>query len=144
MRFFKKSLLFFLGGGGYVGLELLWRGRSHGSMFLAGGSCFLLLGRLSRKKLPLPVKGAAGAGIITGVELLTGLLCNRDHRVWDYRQPPFNYRGQICLLYTLLWVPVSLGGMALYRVIEGSGRKILRRYPCCEPDSLPGEEKECS
>ena len=144
MQFLKKSLLFFIGGSGYVGLELLWRRRSHGSMFLAGGSCFLLLGRLSRKKLPLPVKSAAGAGVITGVELLTGLLFNRDYSVWDYRQLPFNYQGQICLPYTLLWAPLSLGAMALYRVIEGCGKRIPRRRLCCGPDILPGAGKEYS
>lgn len=115
MAFWKKVVLFVMGGGSYVGLELLWRGRSHGSMFLAGGSCFLLLGALSRKKLSLPVKSAAGTGIITAVELLTGLVFNRDHSVWDYRNMPLHFRGQICLPYMLLWAPLSLGAMALYR-----------------------------
>ena len=115
MTFWKKVVLFAVGGGSYVGLEFLWRGRSHGSMFLAGGSCFLLLGALSRKKLSLPVKSAAGTGIITAVELLTGLIFNRDHSVWDYRDMPLHFRGQICLPYMLLWAPLSLGAMALYR-----------------------------
>lgn len=113
--FWKKLVLFALGGSSYVGLELLWRGRSHGSMFLAGGSCFLLLGALSQKKMSLPARGAAGSGIITAVELLTGLVFNRDHSVWDYRNMPLHFRGQICLPYTLLWAPVSLGAMVLYR-----------------------------
>ena len=39
-------MLFLLGGTGYVLMELLYRGRSHYSMFLAGGVCFLLLGKL--------------------------------------------------------------------------------------------------
>ena len=115
MAFWKKLVLFAVGGGSYVGLEFLWRGRSHGSMFLAGGSCFLLLGALSRKKLSLPAKSAAGTGIITAVELLTGLVFNRDHSVWDYRNMPLHFRGQICLPYMLLWAPLSLGAMALYR-----------------------------
>ena len=93
----KKSLLFAAGGAGYVGLELLWRGRSHSSMFLAGGCCFLLLGMLDRaKRLPLLLRGAAGAGIVTAVELVAGLLVNRDYTVWDYRQMPLNFLGQIC------------------------------------------------
>lgn len=89
-------------------------------MFLAGGSCFLLLGSLSKAAghLILPLRAAAGAGVITSVELLTGLVANRDYSVWDYRQIPFNYQGQICLPYTLLWMPVGLGAMALYRVLD--------------------------
>lgn len=117
--FFRKTALFTLGGAGYIGLELLWRGRSHGSMFLAGGSCFLLLGALDKRiKHHLPLRALAGAGTITGIELLTGLLINQDHRVWDYRQLPLNFQGQVCLPYSLLWIPVALGGMALYRLAE--------------------------
>ena len=115
----KKTLLFAAGGTGYVGLEMLWRGRSHGSMFLAGGSCFLLLGRLDRvRRMPLPLRAVAGSGVITAVELLAGLIANRDYRVWDYRDLPLNFLGQICLAYSLLWIPVSLGAIGLYRLLD--------------------------
>lgn len=110
--------IFALGGSAYVGLELLWRGRSHLSMFAAGGLCFLLLGKLRKIKLPWQVKPVAGAALITGVELGTGLLVNRDYRIWDYRSVPLNYRGQICLPFSLLWIPVSLLGMVLYGLTE--------------------------
>lgn len=120
MRFFKGVLFFLLGGAGYVALEYLWRGRSHGSMFLAGGTCFLLLGKLSniRPQLSWPLRGLVGAGIITMVELLAGLLFNRDYRVWDYRHLPANFHGQICLRFFLLWIPLSLGAMGLYHRLE--------------------------
>ena len=116
----KQILLFCTGGAGYVGLEFLWRGWSHFSMFLAGGSCFLLLGQLQKKagKWPMPVRALCGAGIITAVELVTGLIANGDYSVWDYRTLPMNLLGQICLLYSLLWMPVSLAAMAIYRQIE--------------------------
>ena len=93
-----------------MGLELLWRGRSHPSMFLAGGVCFLLLGQLNRvrPRLPLILRALFGALAITQVELLTGLLFNRNYQVWDYRNTPLNFFGQICLPYCLLWIPLSL------------------------------------
>ena len=109
---------FAAGGAAYVGLELLWRGRSHSSMFAAGGTCFLLLGRLGRTRLSLPAKALLGAGAITAVELGVGLVANRDHEVWDYRQMPLNFRGQICLPYSLLWVPVSIMAMGLDSLLE--------------------------
>ena len=120
MSIWKKSVLFTLGGCAYMGLETLWRGWSHGSMFLAGGSSFLLLGVLHRKgdRMPMAIQAFLGAGIITGVELAAGLLANRDYSVWDYRHLPMNYQGQICLPFSLLWVPVSLGAMVLYDVLE--------------------------
>lgn len=120
MKFAKTAALFALGGLGYVGLELLWRGRSHISMFLAGGVCFLLLGKLSKTKprLPFLLQGVLGTVIITSVELFTGLLANRDYSVWDYRGLPFNFYGQVCLPFSLLWIPLSLGAMMLYRGLD--------------------------
>ena len=128
MRILKSVVLFFLGGAGYIGLEFLWRGWSHFSMFLAGGTCFLLLGKLNaaRPRLPLALRGIVGAGVITMIELLAGLIFNRDYAVWDYRQQPMNFHGQICLRFFLLWIPISLGAMELYsflqRRLAGRGR----------------------
>ncbi len=116
MNFRKKALLFAFGGGAYVGLELLWRRRSHGSMFFAGGLCFLLVGKL--RKLPLILRGLVGSLVITAVELLFGLTVNRDHRIWDYRAVPGNFRGQICPLFSVLWIPVSLFAGWLYAKME--------------------------
>ena len=118
MAIFYQALLFLVGGSGYVGMELLWRGRSHISMFLAGGICFLILGTIDRAKLSPWAKCLLGAAVITAVELLIGLLANRDYRVWDYRRMPCNFLGQICLSYSLLWVPVSFGAMLLYRLLN--------------------------
>ena len=120
MRLLRKILLFCVGGAGYVALEFLWRGRSHSSMFLAGGLCFLLLGKLSRvrPRLPLLLRGVIGAGVITTVELLMGLLFNRGYEVWDYRGIPLNFFGQVCLPFSLMWIPLSLGAMGLYRCLD--------------------------
>ena len=116
-------LLFTAGGLGYMGLELLWRRRTHESMFLAGGCCFLLLGRIQRRFSSPPARAFVGSAAITGVELLTGLLINRDHHVWDYRTMPMNLKGQICLPYSLLWMPVGLAGTTLYRLLD---KKMVR------------------
>ena len=126
LKYIRCFLLFLAGGLGYLGLELIWRGWTHYSMFFAGGVCFLLLGALNRTRLPLPVRMLMGAGVITCVELLAGLLVNRDYAVWDYRDAPLNFRGQICLPFTLLWVPVSLGAMGLYAFLN---RKLCALLP---------------
>ena len=120
VKFYKQFLRFCVGGLAYVGVELLWRGYSHISMFFAGGTCFLLLGKLMRMKprLPLLLRGCMGALAITQVELLTGLLVNRQYAVWDYRDAPLNFFGQICLPFSLLWIPLSLVGMWLYDLLD--------------------------
>ena len=129
MKFWKQSVLFYLGGCAYMGLELLWRGRTHGSMFAAGGTCFLLIGHLNhvRPRLPLPLRAVAGAGIVTMVELAAGLISTRSYEVWDYRQPPGNFLGQICPLFTFLWIPVSLLALRLYEVLQQRGDRLSRR-----------------
>lgn len=127
MKLWKNSVLYYTGGLSYLTLELLWRGRSHGSMFLAGGLCFLLIGNL--KKLlpgaPLALRAAAGSVLVTMVELGFGLAVNRDYLVWDYRDQPGNFMGQICPLFSLLWIPVSLAAILLFdRLDRALDRKL--------------------
>ncbi|MBQ7416245.1 MAG: hypothetical protein IJW14_04315 [Oscillospiraceae bacterium] len=129
MKIWKQTLLGYLGGMTYTSLELLWRGRSHSSMFVLGGLCFVLIGKLGRVKppLPVPLRMLAAAGIVTMLELGCGLLVNRGYSVWDYRDVPLNYHGQICLPYSLLWVGVSLAAIWLYdRLEEGVDARLLR------------------
>ena len=118
MKYVKYPILFCTGGGSYVLLEMLWRGWSHGSMFLAGGTCFLLLGQLSNARIRPVWKALLGAGVITGVELAVGLLFNRSYQVWDYRRVPLSFMGQICLPFSLLWIPVGMGDMGFYKILD--------------------------
>ena len=120
MKFLRKAALFCLGGMAYVGLELLWRGRSHYSMFLAGGASLLLIGQLNRTqpRLALPLRALTGAGIITMVELAAGLLFNRDYAVWDYRSLPGNWLGLICPRFFLLWLVLATLVLLIYDPLE--------------------------
>jgi hypothetical protein len=133
MQLWKRSVLFYLGGGAYMTLEFLWRGRSHGSMFLLGGLCFSLLGWLRgrMRSYSAGTRMFAGAAMVTTLELLTGLLVNRNYGVWDYRRLPLNFLGQISLLYSLLWLPVSLMGMLLYTAADKRipGKSVGRSEP---------------
>ena len=117
MRFWRQTVLFYIGGLAYMTLEFIWRGRSHGSMFLLGGLCFCVVGRLG-KRLPPAMAQLAGAVVITALELATGLLVNRSYSVWDYRSVPGNYLGQICPVYTCLWIPVALMAMVIYDALD--------------------------
>ena len=116
MKVWKYAVLFYTGGGAYLTLELLFRGRSAPSMFFAGGICFLLIGHLGavQPRLPILPRAVVGALIVTMVELAAGMLVNRSYAVWDYRHLPMNFMGQICPRFTLLWIPVSLLGIFLY------------------------------
>jgi hypothetical protein len=120
MNFWRKTILFYVAGCIYVCMELLWRGRSHGSMFVAGGLCFLLLGQLNEvePKLPLLLRAVAGALIITMVELGMGLLVNRGYAVWDYRGQPGNLWGQVCPAFMGIWLVLAPVAWTLYEKLK--------------------------
>lgn len=120
MKIWKICMLFYTGGATYLTIELLFRGRSYGSMFLAGGLCFLLIGQMNhvQPKLPLILRGIVGSLIVTMVEFAAGLLVNREYAVWDYRGQPGNLMGQICPLFTAFWIPLSLLAIFLYGLME--------------------------
>ncbi len=117
-RFLQYTLLFFVGGFSYGGIEILFRGHSHISMFIAGGICFILIGLLNESyfvHMSLISQMVISAGIITGVEFVTGLIVNvwLGLNVWDYSSEPYNILGQVCLLYTNLWFLLSLFAILL-------------------------------
>ena len=111
-NFLRYMLLFLLGGFSYCIIEILSRGYSHISMLIAGGICFVLIGNLNRKRKDMSLVGQMflSAFIITGIELVTGLIVNvwLDLEVWDYSDLPYNFMGQICLLYTNVWFILSV------------------------------------
>ena len=104
------------GGACYGIVEILWRGRTHWSMLITGGVCFLtlfkLFGRI--KDFTMAKKCLIGSAVITAYEFVSGMFFNRilKLKVWDYSDRPFNIKGQICPLYSALWgllcVPVNL------------------------------------
>lgn len=114
-RIWENAVILYIGGMLYCGVELLFRGWTHGSMFLLGGLCFSLVGGLDRHmSISLLGQMALGALLVTFLEFWTGILVNRvlGMDVWDYSSAPFNLMGQICLPFTLLWFPLC--GMAVF------------------------------
>ncbi len=114
----KYMILLLIGGGLYVLLELIWRGRSHWTMFLLGGLCFIGIGLINELipwDMPLWQQIIIGAGIVTALEFLTGCIVNLwlGWDVWDYSMLPGNVFGQICPQFFLLWLPVALIAIVL-------------------------------
>lgn len=116
----KNTFLYTVGGGTYVALEFLYRARSHWTMFVLGGGCFLAIGQLGRScsHLSPTVRAVIGSFICTAGELLTGLAFNRNYAIWDYRGLPLNFRGQICLPFSLLWIPLCALGAEIFQRLD--------------------------
>ena len=76
MKWVRPLILFGIGGTLYVLIELIARGRSHWTMFFVGGLAFYLIGCINehkKKEILMRWQMAAGAGIITGLELISGI-----------------------------------------------------------------------
>ena len=119
----KKNIIFFSSGGiGYGIIELIWRGRTHWTMIIAGGICFLLFSLIEEKckKRTLIYKASLCSLCVTAVEFVFGVVFNLmlKMNVWDYSNLPFNVLGQICLLYTLLWGVLSMACLPIANVMN--------------------------
>lgn len=112
-KLYKHTVLALIGGAVYIGIELLWRGYSHWTMFILGGLLFLLIGGINEFftwSMALTSQGIIGAVCVTAAELAAGFVVNLwfSWDVWDYTDMPLNLWGQICLPYALLWLPLSI------------------------------------
>jgi len=68
------------------------------------------------------------AAVCTSIDFATGMIANQDYQLWDYRDLPFNFMGQVCLqnslVYSLaatliVWVVYPLMDKALHRAPRG-------------------------
>ena len=121
-RIKKYALCFILGAIGYGAIETIWRGHTHWSMMIAGGLCFVLfsvVARLMRHRNVL-LKAAVCAIGVTAIEFIFGLIFNLwlKMNVWDYSKMPLNLLGQICPLFSILWVGLAICFLPLADVIN--------------------------
>ncbi len=113
-------LVFTVGAGLYGLIEILWRGYTHWSMLLCGGACFTLMYWVNLAALPLWAKCIICAVCISALEFCTGYLVNIILKwdVWDYSDRALNLLGQICPLYSLFWLLLSVPGLYLSRWLK--------------------------
>ena len=111
----KRCVEFLFGGVGYGLIEILWRGKTHWTMVLTGGACFVLICVLNSamKNKKLVFRAASSAALVTAVEFSVGILVNKilNLSIWNYNTMFGNVMGQICPLYSFLWfllcIPIS-------------------------------------
>ena len=64
--------------------------------------------------------------VCTSIDYLTGMVANRNYELWDYRDMPFNFQGQICLQNSLIYTTAAtLVAWVAYPARE----RWLRRVP---------------
>lgn len=115
-RFGEIIIVFGIGAFSYGGIEILFRGYTHFSMFVLGGLIFLILYKFFNYvgSMHLIPKCILGCTIITTLEFITGVVLNLmlGLNVWNYTEKALNLYGQICPAFSIGWfllcIPVSL------------------------------------
>ena len=113
MILFKHFILFGIGAFLYLFIEILYRGHTHWTMGVLGGSCFVIIGLINEVftwNTPIWLQGIIGSMVITGLEFISGLILNVWLKlgIWNYSQIPFNIMGQICLRFTIGWFFIAM------------------------------------
>lgn len=112
---------FAVGAIGYGLAEVLFRGYTHWSMALAGGTVLVLFTLINQSRnIPLLIRCLLGMIIITSIEFGIGMLVNvtAGWDVWDYSDKPFNIMGQICPQFSAVWFLISIPAFQLSSFIE--------------------------
>lgn len=104
----KHLILGTIFGFTYLGIELLYRQRTHWTMFIVAFLAGNIVGALnSCFDWDMSVVGQAliGSLVITGFEFMSGCIINLGlgWNVWDYSNLCYNLMGQISLVFTNLW-----------------------------------------
>lgn len=118
----KYILIFLVGGFGYGLLEILFRGFTHWSMIITGGSALLILYliNLALPNTPTILKAFIGALSITIIEFSVGIIVNKvfSFGVWDYTGTPGNILGIITPSFSLIWFMISLIMISVFKNIQ--------------------------
>lgn len=109
---FELLLIWMIGGCTYYMIEILYRGRSHDSMFILGGICLVIIGLLNElpctKKWYFETQVIVGDVVVLCLEFITGCIVNigLGLEVWNYADQPGNILGQVCPLFAIIWLPI--------------------------------------
>lgn len=119
----KNLILFLFGFMAYVTIEVLYRGYSFWEMGICGGIAILLLDKINNKiswDIDILIQGVCGSLIITFFEYIIGeLFLNGVLPVmWDYSNVFLNYKGIICLPFSLAWVGLSIVAVVIADAIN--------------------------
>lgn len=125
-KFYKYMLIFAFGAAGYGALEIGFRGRTHWTMLITGGICFVLIYIIAlSRKIRNWQKWLLGGLTITVVEFIVGIIVNigLGWRVWSYADMPFNILGQVCPAFSIAWCGLCIPLMWLCNRVEREIRR---------------------
>ena len=118
----KEYLMCFaVGAVAYGMIEVAFRGYTHWTMILTGGTVLVLLNLISKTEgLNALLMCFLGMIVITSLEFAVGMAVNVGFgwSVWDYSDKPLNLFGQICPQFCLGWFFLSIPAYGVCRYIR--------------------------
>lgn len=109
---FKTAVLFMVGFCLYITIETVFRGYSYILMGICGGIAIVVLDKINDKiswDTDILIQCLCGSLLVTFMELIIGTLSLKGYLplMWDYSSIPLNYRGIICLPFSIVWMLLS-------------------------------------
>lgn len=117
-NFLLYAMIAVIGGFGYCAIEMVYRSRTHYSMFFAGAIILVTFYFIAKNfDLPFWARCIIGMTLITGIEFIFGIVFNiwLKEGVWDYSGAPLNIMGQVCLPFSAIWLAMSA---AVFKILE--------------------------
>ena len=119
----KNVVLCVVGGLSYGIIELIYRQKTYFLMILCGAIAIILLDKINDYiswDMDILLQGCIGSLIITGMEFTIGnlYLMGIVPKMWDYSNVWLNYKGIICLPFSLIWILLSICAILLADTIN--------------------------
>lgn len=119
----KNVVLSVVGGLSYGIIELIYRQKTYFLMILCGAIAIILLDKINDYiswDMDILLQGCIGSLIITGMEFTIGnlYLMGIVPKMWDYSNVWLNYKGIICLPFSLIWILLSICAILLADTIN--------------------------
>lgn len=134
----KYYILFCVGFCTYSVIEVLFRGYTYFTMGVTGAIAFITIDKINNKiswDLDIILQGFIGSIIVTLLELIIGIYCIYKNipPMWDYSSMPLNYKGVICVPFSIIWIFVSILGILVadlinYYILEEEPRPYYKLF----------------
>jgi len=112
-RLSKILFMAYIGFTTYLSIEIIFRGYTFWEMGVLGAIAFLFLDQLNDRiswDMDILLQGCIGSALITGMEFIVGnlTLFGWLPKMWDYSNMWLNYKGIICVPFSLIWIALSI------------------------------------
>lgn len=124
MRRALNHILRWIAGGFLYGFaEILWRGHTDWTMVVLASILCVPLDVANNHipwNFPFVLQSIIGGTVIIIMEFIAGDILNiwLGLHIWDYSDLPFNWMGQICLQFYILWVIIAGFAIILFDYMD--------------------------